>query len=134
MTRQPYPTDLNDKEWAVIEPYVPPPKTGGRPAKHNRREILNGIAFVLRSGCAWRLMPHDLPPWTTVYDYFRQWRIDGTWERINTALREQLRTSIGREAQPSAAIIDSQTVKTTEKGGRAATMRARKSRDANGTS
>jgi putative transposase len=79
-------------------------------------------------------MPHDLPPWTTVYDYFRQWRIDGTWERINTALREQLRTSIGREAQPSAAIIDSQTVKTTEKGGRAATMLARKSRDANGTS
>jgi putative transposase len=134
MTRQPYPTDLNDKEWAVIEPYVPPPKTGGRPAKHDRREILNGIAFVLRSGCAWRLMPHDLPPWTTVYDYFRQWRIDRTWERINTALREQLRTSIGREAQPSAAIIDSQTVKTTEKGGRAATMLARKSRDANGTS
>jgi putative transposase len=134
MSRQPYPTDLNDKEWAVIESYVPPPKTGGRPAKHDRREILNGIAFVLRSGCAWRLMPHDLPPWTTVYDCFRQWRIDGTWERINTALHEQLRTSIGREAQPSAAIIDSQTVKTTEKGGRAATMRARKSRDANGTS
>ena len=134
MSRQPYPTDLNDKEWAVIEPYVPPPKTGGRPAKHDRREIINGMAFVLRSGCAWRLMPHDLPPWTTVYDYFRQWRIDGTWERINRALREQLRTSIGREAQPSAAIIDSQSVKTTEKGGCAATMRARKSRDANGIS
>jgi putative transposase len=130
-SRQPYPTDLNDKEWAVIEPYVPPPKTGGRPAKHDRREIMNGIAYVLRSGCAWRLMPHDLPPWTTVYDYFRQWRIDGTWERINTALREQLRTSIGREAEPSAAIIVSQTVKTTKKGG-AATRPARKSRDANG--
>lgn len=134
MARKPYPTDLNDKEWAVIEPYVPKPKPGGRPADHERREIINAIAYILRSGCAWRLMPHDLPPWTTVYDYFRHWRIDGTWERINTALREQLRTSIGREAEPSAAIIDSQTVKTTEKGGRAATTQARKSRDANGIS
>ena len=128
--RKAYPTDVNDKEWAVIEPYVPKPKTGGRPAEHNRREIINAIAYVLRSGCAWRLMPHDLPPWSTVYDYFRQWRIDGTWERINTALREKLRTTIGREAAPSAAIIDSQTVKTTEKGGLAATTQARKSRDA----
>jgi putative transposase len=130
MPRKAYPTDLNDKEWAVIEPYMPKPKTGGRPAEHNRREIINAIAYVLRSGCAWRLMPHDLPPWSTVYDYFRQWRIDGTWERINTALREKLRTTIGREAEPSAAIIDSQTVKTTEKGGRVATTQARKSRDA----
>jgi putative transposase len=134
MSRKPYPTDLNDREWAVIEPHVPKPKTGGRPATHERREIINAIAYVLRSGCAWRLMPHDLPPWTSVYDYFRQRRIDRTWERINTALREQLRTSIGREAEPSAAIIDSQTVKTTEKGGRVATLPARKSRDANGTS
>jgi putative transposase len=131
MPRKAYPTDLNDKEWAVIEPYVPKPKTGGRPAEHSRREIINAIAYVLRSGCAWRLMPHDLPPWSTVYDYFRQWRLDGTWERINTALREKLRTTIGREAEPSAAIIDSQTVKTTEKGDLAATMQARKPRDAN---
>jgi putative transposase len=130
MPRKAYPTDLNDKEWAVIEPYVPKPKTGGRPAEHSRREIINAIAYVLRSGCAWRLMPHDLPPWSTVYDYFRQWRIDGTWERINTALREKLRTTLGREAEPSAAIIDSQSVKTTEKGGLAATTQARKSRDA----
>jgi putative transposase len=130
MTRKTYPTDLNDKEWAVIEPYVPKPKAGGRPAQHERREIINAIAYVLRSGCAWRLMPHDLPPWSTVYDYFRQWRLDGTWERINTALREKLRITLGREAEPSAAIIDSQTVKTTEKGAHAATMRARKSRDA----
>jgi transposase len=129
MSRKAYPTDLNDKEWAVIEPYVPKPKTGGRPAEHSRREIVNAIAYVLRSGCAWRLMPHDLPPWSTVYDYFRQWRIDGTWVRINTALREKLRTTIGRDAEPSAAIIDSQTVKTTEKGDLVATTQARKSRD-----
>jgi putative transposase len=130
MPRKAYPTDLNDKEWAVIEPYVPKPKTGGRPAEHSRREILNAIAYVLRSGCAWRLMPHDLPPWSTVYDYFRQWRIDGIWERINTALREKLRTTIGRDVEPSAAIIDSQTVKTTEKGDLVATTQASKSRDA----
>jgi len=132
MTRKAYPTDLNDKEWIVIEPYVPQPKTGGRPAEHERREILNAIAYVLRSGCAWRLMPHDLPPWSTVYDYFRQWRRDGTWERINAALRERLRITLGHEAEPSAAIVDSQTVKTTEKGGRVGTTPARKSRDANG--
>ena len=130
MPRKAYPTDLNDKEWAVIEPYVPKPKTGGRPAEHSRREILNAIAYVLRSGCAWRLMPHDLPPWSTVYDYFRQWRIDGIWERINTALREKLRTTIGRDVELSAAIIDSQTVKTTEKGDLVATTQASKSRDA----
>ena len=131
MPRKTYPTDLSDQEWAVIESYIPKPKPGGRPAKHERREILNAIAYVLRSGEAWRLMPHDLPPWSTVYDYFRQWRIDGTWERINTALREKLRITLGREAEPSAAIIDSQTVKTTEKGGRGAMTRARKSKDAN---
>jgi transposase len=134
MSRKAYPTDLNDKEWAVIEPYVPKPKTGGRPAEHSRREIINAIAYVLRSGCAWRLMPHDLPPWSTVYDYFRQWRIDGTWERINTALREKLRTTIGREAEPSAAIIDSQTVKTTEKGDHVVTTQASISRDASAIS
>jgi putative transposase len=126
MTRKGYPTDLSEKEWAVIEPYVPQPKTGGRPAEHERREILNAIAYVLRSGCAWRLMPHELPPWSTVYDSFRQWRQDGTWARINAALRVQLRITLGREAEPSAAIIDSQSVKTTEKGGHAATTPARK--------
>jgi len=132
MARKPYDTDLSDKDWAVIEPYVPQPKPGGRPAAHERREIVNAIAYVLRSGCAWRLMPHDLPPWKTVYDYFRQWRLDGTWERINRALREKLRVTLGREAEPSAAIVDSQTVKTTEKGGHGAMTQARKSRDANG--
>ena len=134
MPRKAYPTDVSDKEWAVIEPYIPKPKPGGRPAKHERREILNAIAYVLRSGEAWRLMPHDLPPWSTVYDYFRQWRLDGTWEQINTALREKLRISLGRDAQPSAAILDSQTVKTTEKGGPGVMTQARKSKDANAIS
>ena len=131
MERQAYPSDLSDKEWKIIEAYVPAPKAGGRPPKHSRREIINAIAYVMRSGCSWRMLPHDLPPWKTVYDYFRQWRLDGTWERINTALREKLRVTLGREATPSAAIIDSQTVKTTEKRGHVATMQARKSKDAN---
>ena len=132
MARQAYSTDLTDKEWAIIEPYVPQPKSGGRPAEHSRREIVNGMAYILRSGCAWRLMPHDLPAWSTVYDYFRLWRKDGTWERMNSALREKLRTTLGRNAEPSAAIVDSQTVKTTEKGGLAAMTLARKSKGENG--
>jgi len=101
---------------------VPPPKPGGRPPKHPRRELINGMLYVLRSGEAWRLLPHAFPPWQTVYHYFRIWRMDGTWERINAALRERERVRAGRDPQPSGAIMDSQSVKTTEKGGRAATM------------
>lgn len=117
MSRRAYPTDLSDAQWATLEPLVPAPKSGGRPPKHPRREIVNAMFYVLRGGIAWRAMPHDLPPWQTVYDYFWQWRDDGTWERINTALRERVRVRKGREAQPSAGIIDSQSAKTTEKGG-----------------
>ena len=112
--RQPYPTDLSDVEWQRIEPYLPAPKSGGRPRKHSLREILNAIFYIVRSGCTWRMLPHDLPPWKTVYHYFRLWRKDGIWERINAALREEVRVAEGRDPEPSAGILDSQSVKTTE--------------------
>ncbi len=115
-SRQAYPTDLHDNEWNVIAPYLPSARATGRPREHAWREILNAIFYVVRSGCAWRMLPHDLPPWKTVYTYFRRWRLDGTWERLHSALREAVRAQHGRQAQPSAAILDSQSVKTVEGG------------------
>jgi putative transposase len=117
MRRKAYQTDLSDLEWQAIVSHLPTANRHGRPRKHTLREILNAIFYITRSGCAWRLLPNDLPPWKTVYHYFRLRRITGTWERIHAAVREQMRLKAGREAQPSAGIIDSQSVKTTSVGG-----------------
>ena len=117
MQQQRYYTDLSDAEWTIVKPYLPEHQRRGRPWTHSRREILNAIFYIIRSGCAWRLLPRDLPPWKTVYHYWRQWRRDGTWEQVHTALREQARMHAGRNVQPTAGIIDSQSVKTTGVGG-----------------
>ena len=133
MKRAPYPSDLTNRQWQLIEPLLPPPKPGGRAREVDLREVVNGICYMSRSGCAWRMLPHDLPPWGTVHWYYRQWRLDGTWEKLHEVLREKVRTAAGREATPSAAIIDSQSVKTTEKGGSVAMMPVKTSRDASVT-
>lgn len=117
MQQQGYYTDVSDAEWAIIVPYLPERQPRGRPWSHTRRAIVNAIFYIIRSGCAWRLLPRDLPPWKTVFHYWRHWRRDGTWERLHAALRERVRTRTGRKPQPSAAIIDSQSVKTTGVGG-----------------
>jgi putative transposase len=116
-SRRPYATDLSDEEWWILEPLIPEAKPGGRPRAHETREILDAIFYAVRGGCAWCLLPHEFPPWQTIYHYCRTWRLYGTWERINSVLRERLRAMAGREVRPSAAIMDSQSVRTTEKGG-----------------
>jgi len=114
--RQAYQSDLKDQEWKWLKPLVPAPSSKGmrgRPQEWPLREIVNGILYVLRSGCQWRLLPHDLPPWQTVYYHYRRWQLSGLWEKINTVLRERIRQREGREATPSAGIVDAQSVKTT---------------------
>jgi transposase len=114
-----YPSDVTDKQWTLIEPLLPPPNTDGRYEKHPRREIVNGIFYLLRTGCSWRQLPHDLPPWQTVYWYFKRWRDDGTVDRVHDALRDRLRDDMGRDPMVSAGIVDAQSVKGADTVGRA---------------
>jgi putative transposase len=115
-----YPSDLTDAEWQQLEPLIPPAKPGGRPREQDMRKILNALFYLLRSGCQWNMLPHDLPNSKTVYEYYSAWERDGTWQRIHDTVRRRVRISAGRDPEPSAAIMDSQSVRTTEKGGSAA--------------
>jgi putative transposase len=132
--RKPYPTDLSDKEWDLIKHLVPAAKPGGRPEKYPKREILNGIFYILGGGCAWRLLPHDFPPWQIVYHSFWVWHQDGTWQVMHDLLRGDVRVAAGKHRQPRAGIIDSQAVQTTEKGGATATISPKTSTAANAIS
>src|SRR5919107_708165 len=121
MRRSKYSTDLSDSEWACLKPHLPASKKRGRgrPRIHSLRDILDAIFYVLKSGCPWRLLPRCFPPWKSVYHWFRKWRIDGTFEQLNTALRARLRARLGRDPQPSAGIVGSQSAKTSGVGGEA---------------
>ncbi|MFK7604157.1 IS5 family transposase [Deinococcus sp. SM5_A1] len=128
-----YPSDLSDVEWAVVGPLIPAHRPGGRPAIHRRRDILDAIFYIKRGGVSWRMLPIDFPHWKTVYDYFRTWKQDGVFERINDALRVQVRAASGRNAVPTAGIVDSRSVKTSQKGGTVATTAAKRSTGENTT-
>lgn len=124
MSRKAYKSDLSDKQWELIKPLIPPAKTGGHPRTVDTREIINGIFYVLRTGCTWEMIPHDLPPYSTVYFYFRRWQKQGVWQEMNNVLRGCLRSKEGKNLHASAAIADSQSVQTTEKRGKCTALMA----------
>ena len=128
MSRTRYPTDLTDRQWKRIEALVPRPKPGGRPAKYTRREIVNAILYQARNGCVWRALPHDLPPYRIVSHDFRAWQKDGTWDKLHDRLRADVRRAAGKRPRPSVAIVDSQSVKTTEVAGPRGADAGKKSR------
>jgi transposase len=131
MTRKAYPSDVTNAEWQIIEQLLPSAQATGRLRQVDLREIINGIFYVLREGCSWRALPHDLPPWQTVYNYFRHWQRLGVWQKIHTQLRQQVRKSVEKTDNPTAGIIDSQSVKTAEKRGKCTvTMAANELKDA----
>lgn len=111
-----YETDLTDEQWRIIAPLIPSAKSGGRERKIDIREVINAIFYLLKSGCQWRMIPNDFPKWQTVYDYFGKWKKDGTWKKIHDKLRDKVRLKAGKKKQPTAGIIDSQSVKTAKKG------------------
>jgi putative transposase len=125
MDRKAYPSDLSDAEWELIAPHIPDAEPGGRPRAVDMREVLNAIFYVLKSGIQWDMLPHDLPPKGTAFHYYNNWRKDGTWQGLNATLRGELRQELGRNETPSAGIVDSQSVKTSAKGGNGDTMQAR---------
>ena len=126
MERKPYPSDLTDAQWAFIKPLIPAARPGGRPRKTAVREVLNALFYLNREGCTWRALPHDFPPWNLVWEHFCRWRNNGLIARVHDALRVQVRTAADKDATPSAAIIDSQSVRTPQKGGPTATTLARR--------
>lgn len=126
--RKDYQTDLSEEEWKIIEPLFPSHRS-----KHSKKEIVNAILYILRAGCSWRLLLHDFPLWQTVYSHFRDWQNLGLWEKMNEMLRKIWRAKIGRKEDPSAAVVDSQSVKTTEKGGSKDMMGLRRLREGRGT-